>query len=71
MSNDEVTIDTELSFISATDKDRVIKRGDVIVLEHKYNKDSGGFLNVGSNLTRTRFSKYLYGLNQMGLLYEY
>jgi len=72
-SFDEITIDSNLSFTHPNNIFNPVKNDNLSILEHKYDKNSN--LKVGGSLrnyaVRSRFSKYLYGLNCFGLLTEY
>jgi SPX domain protein involved in polyphosphate accumulation len=72
-SFDEITIDSNLSFTHPDNVSNPVKNDNLSIVEHKYNKSSN--LKVGASLknyaVRSRFSKYLYGLNCFGLLTEY
>lgn len=70
-ANSELTIDTGLTFMHTMDMHRVIDRSDTVVVEHKYSLEHALRLDVPFRRPRTRFSKYLFGLHQAGLLYEY
>jgi len=72
-SLDEITIDSNLSFTHPSNIFNPVKNDNLSIIEHKYN--SHGNLKIGVSLrdyaVRSRFSKYLYGLNCFGLLTEY
>lgn len=70
-SNTEITIDSGLSYINAMNLNHTVCRDDIVVVEHKYHQDEAFSLAIAFDRPRTRFSKYLYGLHQAGLLYEY
>lgn len=72
-SLDEITIDSNLTFIHPDNIFHPVKNESLTIVEHKYNNHSN--LKIGVSLrnyaVRSRFSKYLYGLNCFGLLTEY